>query len=93
MEIWIIRIFSFVIFPAIVYGCWKASGWLIEAGYIPGTTDPQLFGYGLSQGIGAMSIMMLMTLIVSIINWLTIGLPREKAKKAFWERRQKNWPR
>lgn len=93
MVIWVVRLFSYVIFPAAVYGCWKSSGWLIEAGYIPGTTSPKFFGYGISQAIGAVSLMMLVTLIMSIINWLTIDLPREKAKKVFWERRQKNWPR
>lgn len=93
MEIWIIRVVIFGIFPALLFGCWKAAGWLIEAGYLPGTTDPHYFGYGISQAMGAMLVMMLATMAMGIINGLVVGLPRERAKKEFWERRRKSWPR
>lgn len=93
MGIWIIRLVMLVICPAVLWGCWQASGWLIEAGHLPGTTDPHYFGYGISQAIGAMIILMLLTLVMSVINWLIIWRPREKAKQEFWERRGKSWPR
>jgi len=93
MEIFIIRCAILGISSALLFGVWKASGWLIEAGYLPGTNDPHYFGYGISQAMGAMLIMMLMAFAMSIINWLVIGLPREKAKRAFWGQRGKSWPR
>ena len=93
MEIWIIRIMIFGIFPALIMGSWKTAGWLIEAGYLPGTTDPYYFGYGISQAIWAMLLMSLLNLAMAIINWLLVGLPNVRAKKDFWERRGKIWPR
>lgn len=69
--------------PAVLYGCWAVSGWLLESGYLPGARETA------TQAVGAALVFLALFMLVSLINWFLIDSPREKAKEEFWKNRGK----
>lgn len=90
MEIWIFRFVMFAVVvavPAIFYGCWVVSGWLMKSGFLPGA------GETAPQAVGAAMVFLVIFMLLTVINWFLIDSPREKAKEEFWKKRGKSWPR
>ncbi len=87
METWIIRFVMIAIVPAVLYGSWTVSGWLLDAGVLPGA------GETAPQAVGAAMVFLAIAMVVNLINWFTIERPREMAKEEFWKKRGKQWPR
>lgn len=93
MWIWIIRVVALAGTVLMLIGCWQLADWLIAGGHIPGTNDPDSFGYVPSRAAAVFALMLLGSIALSILTLCCLELPRSYAKRRFWSRQDQKWPR